>query len=132
MAEEEKTYVQVGKIKVGGYILIDDFPCQIKSVEKSKPGKHGSTKARMVAIGVFDNVKRNLLKPTSADAEVPWIQRKKGVAVAVMAENVQIIDEKTFETFDAPKPKDLTVTQGHKVEYLQYGNMIKIVRSFKE
>ena len=49
--------VDVGSIRVGGYVIIDNEPCRIASLAKSKPGKHGAAKARVVAIGVFDGAK---------------------------------------------------------------------------
>ncbi|MEJ2244200.1 MAG: translation initiation factor IF-5A, partial [Candidatus Bathyarchaeota archaeon] len=32
----------VGELKVGSYVIIDDEPCKIVSYSKSKPGKHGA------------------------------------------------------------------------------------------
>ena len=49
--------VDVGELRVGGYMIIDGEPCRIVDIAKSKPGKHGSAKARIVAIGIFDNQK---------------------------------------------------------------------------
>ncbi|HLC00480.1 MAG TPA: translation initiation factor IF-5A, partial [Candidatus Bathyarchaeia archaeon] len=38
--------IDVGSLRVGGYMMIDGEPCHILDVTKSKPGKHGSAKAR--------------------------------------------------------------------------------------
>ncbi|HDQ06034.1 MAG TPA: translation initiation factor IF-5A, partial [Candidatus Bathyarchaeota archaeon] len=38
--------MDVGALRVGSYIIIDGEPCKIVSYSKSKPGKHGSAKAR--------------------------------------------------------------------------------------
>jgi translation initiation factor 5A len=46
--------MDLGSLKVGSYIIIDNEPCRIVSYDHSKPGKHGSAKARVAAIGVFD------------------------------------------------------------------------------
>jgi translation initiation factor 5A len=64
--------VDVGSLRVGGYMIVDDQACRIVGITKSKPGKHGAAKARIVAIGVFDGVKRSLVKPV--DANAPLIQ----------------------------------------------------------
>jgi translation initiation factor 5A len=45
-----KQQVEVKELKEGKYVLIDEEPCVIKSISKSKPGKHGSAKARIDAI----------------------------------------------------------------------------------
>ena len=55
-------------LKPGHYVMIDDEPCRVNKVTLSKPGKHGSTKARVDTSGLFDNRKRSILKP--ADASV--------------------------------------------------------------
>ena len=38
--------VDVGELRVGGYMMIEGEPCRIVDIAKSKPGKHGSAKAR--------------------------------------------------------------------------------------
>ena len=129
MAEIEKKFGPAGQLKPGSYVLIENDVCQVKSVEKSKPGKHGSAKARIVAIGIFSNQKRNLLKPTSADIEIPIINRGNGQVVAVMGDTVQIMDMNSYVTYDVQKPKDVTGLQsGTEVEYIQFGDNIKIIR----
>jgi len=128
----EKKFIQVGHLKEGNYVLIDDFVCQVKSVEKSKPGKHGSAKARITAIGVFDDQKRNLLKPADADTAMPIVERSKGMAIAIVGDQVHVMDEKSYETFTALKPKDVDVKQGLQVEFLRYGKNVRIIRAAKE
>ena len=92
----EKKFVNVGSLKIGGYVLIDEAVCQIKSVEKSKPGKHGAAKARITAMGIFSGQKKNLLKQVSADAEVPIIKKGTAQVVAVIGDNLQLMDTETY------------------------------------
>ncbi len=127
--EGEKKFVSVGSLKVGSYVLIDDIPCVIKDYTKSKPGKHGAAKAQITAIGFFDGQKRSLMKPTSADAQTPIIEKGHATIVAVMGDVVQLMDNTSYETMDAPKPKDVQgLEQGVEVEYAKYGKNIKIIR----
>jgi translation initiation factor 5A len=127
--EGEKKFVQVGQLKEGSYLLIDDFPCQIKGIEKSKPGKHGSAKARITAFGIFDNQKRGLLKPTDADVYVPIVDKGVAQVVAVMGDSVQIMDTGNYQTYDVRKPSDVGgLESGVEVEYQKYGKSIRIVR----
>ena len=67
--------VDVGDLRVGGYMMIEGEPCKIMDITKSKPGKHGSAKARIVAIGVFDGQKRQFVKPVDCPAEIPIIDK---------------------------------------------------------
>lgn len=128
-AEGEKKFVSVNQLKEGSYVLIDGFPCQIKDIEKSKPGKHGPAKARITGVGLFDLQKRQLLISTGSDADVPIVKRGTAQVVAIMGDILQIMDTADYTTYDAPNPKDIQgLTSGAEVEYLQYGLNIRIVR----
>ena len=61
-----KEQVEVRELKEGRYVIIDDEPCIIKAISHSKPGKHGSAKARVDAIGIFDGQKRSVVNPVTA------------------------------------------------------------------
>jgi translation initiation factor 5A len=125
--------VDVGSLRVGGYMIIDGEPCHIVDITKSKPGKHGSAKARIVAIGVFDGVKRSFVKPVDLNAEVPIIDKRMGQVFAMSPSGVQIMDLETYEYFDAPFPEDAELkaklTPGVEVEYWRILGKLKIVRS---
>src|SRR5437660_433380 len=68
--------VYVGELKIGQYVIIDGEPCRIVDFEKSKPGKHGSAKARITAISVFTGQKKTLLSPVDGRTEVPMIDKR--------------------------------------------------------
>jgi len=122
----------VGSLRVGGYIIIDNEPCRIVDLTKSKPGKHGSAKARIVAIGVFDGVKRTLVKPVDAQIDVPIIDKRSGQVIAVLPSSIQIMDLETYEIFDAPLPEDekmrSKINTGTEVEYWRILGRMKIMR----
>ncbi|MEK6902510.1 MAG: translation initiation factor IF-5A [archaeon] len=125
----EIKFSNVGHLREGGYVMIDGFVCQIKTMEKSKPGKHGAAKARITATGVFDNQKRNLMAPVHSDAEVPVVDRGNAQVVAVMGGQVQLMDTATYETFNVPKPADIKdLSSGDEVEYLRFDQLFKILR----
>ena len=84
-----KIFTTAKELKEGKYVLIDEVPCRIVSIDSSKPGKHGSAKMRIVAMGVFNNQKKNLLVPSSADVEVPIIERKSVQVLSVSGNSVQ-------------------------------------------
>lgn len=125
--------VDVGSLRVGGYVIIDNEPCRIVELTKSKPGKHGAAKARIVAIGVFDGVKRSIVKPVNASAEVPIIEKRSGQVFAVMPSNIQIMDLETYEYVDAPIPEEeelkSKLAPGIEVEYWRILDRVKIVRT---
>ncbi len=75
--------VDVGTVKIGQYIVIDGEPCRIVEYEKSKPGKHGAAKARIVAISVTTGSKKNVISPVDARIDVPMIEKKTGASAGV-------------------------------------------------
>ena len=121
-------------VKIGSYIIIDGEPCRIIEYDKSKPGKHGSAKARVVATGVFDGSKRSLVSPVSAGIEIPMIEKRTGQVISMNMEQgiVQLMDMETFETFDSPPPDDEEIknklAEGNEVEYWKVLERTKIVR----
>jgi translation initiation factor 5A len=123
----------VGSLRVGGYMMIDGEPCRIVDISKSKPGKHGSAKARIVAIGVFDNQKRQFVKPVDLGAEIPIIDKRAGQVFAVNPSGVQIMDLETYEYIDAPFPDEEDIkaklTPGTEIEYWKILGRVKIVRA---
>jgi len=125
---DEKKFVEAGTLKPGSYVLIDEEVCQVKSTEKSKPGKHGAAKVRIVAFNIFTGQKRGLLKGTDVEVYIPVLMKYNAQFVAEVGGIVQIMDTETFETYDAPKPTDLKLVAGDEVEYYKYGDNIKIIR----
>ncbi len=125
--------IDVGSLRVGGYMIIDNEPCRIVDITKSKPGKHGSAKARIVAIGVFDNQKRQFVKPVDSNAEIPIIDKRPGQVFAVNPNGVQIMDLETFEYLDAPFPEEedlkAKLASGAEIEYWKIMGRMKIVRA---
>jgi len=124
--------VDVGSLRVGGYMIVDGEPCRIVGITKSKPGKHGSAKARIVAIGLFDGAKKSIVKPVDANAEVPMIDKRAGQIFAVSPSGVQIMDLETYEYLDSPFPEEeelkTKLVSGVEIEYWRILGKVKIIR----
>jgi len=123
----------VGSIRVGGYLIVDGEPCRVVDIAKSKPGKHGSAKARIVAIGVFDSAKRTLVKPVDAQCEVPLIEKRAGQVIALLPSTVQVMDLENYEVFEASMPEEEELkgklASGVEVEYWRILGKTKIMRT---
>jgi len=121
---------EVGRLKEGRFIVVDGEPCRIVGFTTSAPGKHGHAKAKVDAVGLFDNQKRTILKPTSAKIEVPIIERGNAQVLAITANNAQLMDLSTYETFELPIPMNLRgeMKEGVDVEYMQALSRRKIER----
>jgi len=121
---------EVRNLKVNRYIIIDEEPCKIMSISTSKPGKHGEAKARIEAIGVFDGQKRSIVHPVKHKVHVPLIDKRSAQVVALMGENVQLMDMETYETFEMKIPDEYQgkLNPGQEILYLQALGKKKITR----
>lgn len=93
-------------LKPGAYFLIEGEPCRVVSMDKSKPGKHGAAKANIVAVGFFDNRKRNVIMPADRMVDVPVIDKRSATVITDLGDNLSLMDSETFETYEVPKPAD--------------------------
>lgn len=114
-------YSSMKEIKPGRFLLIDGVPCRVVELDVSSPGKHGAAKMRVTAVGIFDGVKRTLLKPSSADIEVPIITKKKAQVVSVSDNTVQLMDLESYETYEIPVQDEFrrSLKQGVEVEIME-------------
>ena len=123
--------MDLGSLKVGSYIMIDGEPCRIVSYDHSKPGKHGSAKARVAAMGVFDGSRHSLVSPVSANVVVPLIDKRNGQVISISDRMLQIMDLETFEVFETSSVEDEIrdkIRQGGEVEYWKVMDRVKIAR----
>jgi len=126
-----KEMAEVRELKVGRYVLIDEEPCKIMSISTSKPGKHGEAKARIDAVGIFDEQKRSVVHPVKHKVGVPIIDKRSAQILALMgADVVQLMDMETYETFEMPIPDELKgqLEPGKEILYLQAMGKRKITR----
>jgi len=96
----------VKTLKPGSYFMIEEEPCRVVSIEKSKPGKHGSAKANIVAVGLFDDRKRNVIMPADRQVDVPVIDKRSATVIADMGESLSMMDVESYETYEIPRPTD--------------------------
>jgi translation initiation factor 5A len=118
---------EVRELQEGNYVMIDDVPSKIYAYSTSKPGKHGSAKARIEGTGVFDGQKRNFTQPVDAKVWVPIIERKQGQVVSVSGGDMQVMDLETYETITMRIPEDLDPSPDDEIEYLEYEGQRKVV-----
>jgi translation initiation factor 5A len=107
-----KTEVQ--KLKSGQYMMVEEEPCIIKSTERSKSGKHGHAKVRIVCIGVFDNNKRSLTIPSGHMVDIPEIIKGNAQINFIEDNLINIMDLESYHSLDVKWP-----TEGELVEKLK-------------
>ena len=123
---------RAGDLKIGSYALIDNEPCQIVDIEKSKPGKHGSAKIRASGISLFDGKKKTYLAQADAGVQVPIVDKRSGQIVSITPSGIQLMDLETYETIEMSMPTDddiaSKIAAGKEVEYWVIMSRYKINR----
>jgi len=128
---------ELGSLKIGSYILlpVSDQPtgdaCRITEYDTSKPGKHGSAKARIVGVGIFDGQKRPHVGPVSQQIHVPLIDKRAGQIISIVGSKIQVMDSESFETIDVDMIEEElegTLQQGDDFEYWNVMGRTKIMR----
>ncbi len=117
-------------LKENRYIVIDDEPCKITSMQTSKPGKHGEAKCRLQATGIFSGQKRSIVHPVTHKVKVPLIDKRNAQVLAIQGDEVQLMDMETYETFNVPIPEEHKgdLEPGKEIQYLIAMGRKKITR----
>ena len=124
----EKRISEVKNLKSGSFVLIDEIPCRVDNVQISKPGKHGSAKAKLTASGVFTDHKKIIVKPADSKMDVPVIEKKNAQVVSIQDNNAQLMDMGDYNMSEAPIPDEMKeqLTEGDEVLTWNYGTYIMI------
>jgi len=115
-----KEQTEVGKLKEGRYLLVEDEPCKILSISVSKPGKHGAAKARLDVMGIFDGVKRSIVQPVSTKVYAPIVERRNAQVISIAGNAVQMMDLESFENFEVTVSDDVLgrIATGKETMYI--------------
>ena len=123
---------KVGELREGSYAIVNDEPSQIVSIQKSKPGKHGSAKFRCTAISLFDGRKQSFVSSTDSNIQVPIVDKRSGQVINLGPGSVQLMDLETYEMMDVAMPADEDMASkleaGKNVEYWIIMDRVKIQR----
>ena len=105
----ETKVVDVGMMKAGSFIVLDGAACRVQDATVSKSGKHGHAKFRIVAIGMLDEKKRDVVMPSGSMVESPIIDKRAAQVLSVTGagDMANIMDTESFETLDLKIPDEL-------------------------
>lgn len=114
-------YGELGDLKDGSYVVIDNEPCRVVEVSRAKTGKHGSAKVHITAIGLFTKSRKTLTGPADQRIEIPIIDKKVAQVIAIIGDRIQLMDLESYETFEVDTPDDESIKSkivpGAEVEY---------------
>ncbi|RKX56725.1 MAG: translation initiation factor IF-5A [Thermodesulfobacteriota bacterium] len=113
---ENTVQVDAGSLKPGRYVVFDGEACVVKSIQTSRPGKHGHAKCRIEAVTLKDGRKIIKVMPGHDKVASPIIDKKTAQVLSVNGDTANVMDMETYETFDLKIPEEL---QGQVVEGAQ-------------
>ena len=97
----------VGQLKKGSYIVLEGAACVVHDTQTSRPGKHGHAKTRIVAVGIIDGKKRDVVMPGHDNVEVPIIEKLDAQILSVSGDAANVMDMQNYSTFDLAIPEEL-------------------------
>lgn len=109
--------VEASSVKSGSMVMIEGEPCEVRSMSKSSPGKHGSAKCKIKARGIFDGKDRHITKPGDSMMMSPDVDKKEGQIVSKDGSIAQVMDMDTYETEEMELPGDLDAGEGDTLKY---------------
>ena len=117
----EKTITVIKNLKKGSFCIIDSDPYRVDSISSTKSGKHGASKTRVDAIGLFDGRRKSIVKPSDEKIDVPIINKKKAQVLAISGDKAQLMDLTDYSMFDLEIPEELKgkLNSGEEVSYYE-------------
>ena len=116
-----KEQIEARTLREGRYVLIDDEPCRIVSIDISKPGKHGAAKMKIEGIDIFTSNKRSMIAGSGDKVYAPMVDRRRAQVVSVHGEACQLMDMENYEMFDMAVPEEFkaTLEAGKEIEFME-------------
>ena len=120
--------VEIRTPKVGRFCVVDDNAYKILSISKSKPGKHGSAKARLELVSLFSSKKISHVGTVTDSINVPMIEKGKALVTHIDGEEVHAMNMKDHSMMILPIDPDIEVTSGQEILWMEALGRYKIER----
>ncbi len=122
------TRAEIRTLKVGRYVAIDEDAFKILSMSKSKPGKHGSAKARIELEDLFTGQKRSHVGTVTDTINIPLIEKGSAIITHLQGNEVHAMDNKTYQTLILPVDESMNLESGGEIQWMEAMGRYKISR----
>ena len=119
---------RIRTLKVGRYVAIDDSAYKILSMSKSKPGKHGSAKARIELEDIFTRQKRSHVGTVTDTIQIPLIEKGSAIITHIEGSEVHAMDNKTYSNLILPSEDGMNLQSGGEIQWMEAMGRYKISR----
>ena len=122
------TRVEIRTLKVGRYCCVDDKAYKINSISKSKPGKHGSAKARLELVDSFTGQKISHVGSVTDSINVPLIEKGTAMVTHIDGSEVHAMNMRDHSMMILPLEDGLDVDGGTEIMWMEALGLYKIIR----
>ena len=120
--------VEIRTLKVGRFCVVDNEAYKILSISTSKPGKHGSAKARIELVSLFSSKKISHVGSVTDSINVPMIEKGKAIVSHIDGDEVHAMNMKDYTQMILPLDPDIEVASGQEILWMEALDRYKIER----
>ena len=122
------TRAEIRTLKIGRYVAIEEDAYKILSMSKSKPGKHGSAKARIELEDIFTGQKKSHVGTVTDTINIPLIEKGSAIITHIQGNEVHAMDNKTYQTLILPIEESMNLQSGGEIQWMEAMGRYKISR----
>jgi len=120
--------VEIRTLKVGRFCVVEDEAYKILSISKSKPGKHGSAKARLELINIFSDKKISHVGTVTDSINVPMIEKGTAMVTHIEGEEVHAMNMRDHSMMILPMEAEMNIEAGKEIMWMEALGRYKIIR----
>ena len=122
------TRVEIRTLKVGRYCCVEDKAYKINSISKSKPGKHGSAKARLELVDIFTGQKISHVGSVTDSINVPLIEKGTAMVTHIEGAEVHAMNMRDHSMMILPMEDEMGIDAGKEIMWMEALGLYKIIR----
>ena len=120
--------VEIRTLKVGRFCVVDEEAYKILSISKSKPGKHGSAKARLELESIFTKKKISHVGTVTDSINVPMIEKGTAMVTHMEGNEVHAMNMRDHSMMILPMEDGLNIEAGKEIMWMEALDRYKIIR----
>ena len=120
--------VEIRTLKVGRFCVVEDEAYKILSISKSKPGKHGSAKARLELVNIFSDKKISHVGTVTDSINVPMIEKGTAMVTHLEGNEVHAMNMRDHSMMILPMEAEMNIEAGKEIMWMEALGRYKIIR----
>ena len=120
--------VEIRTLKVGRFCVVEDEAYKILSISKSKPGKHGSAKARLELVNIFSDKKISHVGTVTDSINVPMIEKGTAMVTHIEGDEVHAMNMRDHSMMILPMEAEMNIEAGKEIMWMEALGRYKIIR----